>query len=146
MLLQEALYKIAKRDYTKAAADLAALKGEVLKSIKGESKFTPQLLGELIVEAEKHLAEVVAVRDNTKQEFDGCKHRIQEMQAKYDEVITWTELYNAAEFPAKKMIVANLINRIDVSTDYKIHIDFNIDLSHFNIQIPDCTYGKNKTA
>ena len=42
-------------------------------------------------------------------------------------------MYDATDLAAKKMIVANLINRVDVSTDYKVHIDFNIDLSHFNI-------------
>jgi hypothetical protein len=35
------------------------------------------------------------------------------------------------------MIVANLIKRIEVGTDYDIHIDLNIDLAHFNIQL-DC--------
>ena len=54
------------------------------------------------------------------------------------QVISWTELYEAADLAAKKMIVANLINRIDVGTDYDIHIDFNIDLSHFNIELDCC--------
>jgi hypothetical protein len=143
---QESIYKTAQRDYTKAAADIAQLKTEVLKSIRGESKFTPDLLNELITEAEKTLAEVGTVRDNAKKELENCKYRIFEMQAKYDEVISWTELYDAADFSAKKMIVANLINRVDVGTDFNIHIDFNIDLSHFNIQIPDCTFGQSKTA
>jgi len=67
-------------------------------------------------------------------------------QAKYDEVISWTELYDAADLTAKKMIVANLINRIDVGTDYYINIDLNIDLAHFGIQLDFCTYGQEKTA
>jgi len=65
------------------------------------------------------------------------------MQAKYDEVISWTELYDAAEHSAKKMIIANLINRIEVSRGYKIHIDFNIDLSHFKINIDGYNERKN---
>ena len=39
--------------------------------------------------------------------------------------------------------VANLINRIEVSTEYQVHIDFNIDLSHFNIQLDICAQRKN---
>jgi len=130
---QESLYKTAQRKYTKAAADLAELKAEVVKAIRGQSKFTPELLNGLITEGEKELAAHEAARNTAKQELDGCKHRMTEMQAQYDEVISWTELYDAADLPAKKMIVANLINRVEVSTDYKVHIDFNIDLSHFNI-------------
>jgi DNA invertase Pin-like site-specific DNA recombinase len=134
----ESRYKAAQREYTKAAADLAELKAEVLKAIRGESKFTPELLNELITEAEKGLAAIEAARNTAKQELDSCKHRMTEMQAQYDEVISWTELYDAADFAAKKMIIANLINRIEVSTDYKVHIDFNIDLSHFNIELDSC--------
>jgi len=135
---QESRYKTAQREHTKAADDLAELKAEVLKAIRGQSKFTPELLNELITEAEKSLAEIEAVRHTAKQELDGCTHRMSEMQTKYDEVISWTDLYEAADLAAKKMIVANLINRIDVGTDYDIHIDFNIDLEHFNIQLDCC--------
>ena len=81
-----------------------------------------------------------------KHELDECKNRIEEMQANYDEVISWTELYDAADFAAKKMIIANLINRVEVGTGYQIHIDLNIDLEHFNIQLDYCSYGQRKTA
>lgn len=33
------------------------------------------------------------------------------------------------------MIVANLINRIEVGADYEIHIDLNVDLAQFNIKM-----------
>ena len=134
----ESRYRAAEREYTKVAADLAEFKAEVLKAIRGESKFTPELLNELITESESKLAETLEVRNTAKQELDSCKLRMTEMQAKYDEVISWTELYDAADLSAKKMIVANLINRIEVGTDYDVHIDFNIDLSHFNIQLDIC--------
>jgi len=44
------------------------------------------------------------------------------------------------------MIVASIINRVEVGTNYEIHVDFNIDLSHFNIQLEGCTFGQSKTA
>jgi hypothetical protein len=68
------------------------------------------------------------------------------MLVKYDEVLSWTELYDAADWEAKKMIVANLINRIDVGMDYQIHIDLNIDLAHFNINHDFCSYEDSETA
>ncbi|MEM5770793.1 MAG: zinc ribbon domain-containing protein, partial [Bacillota bacterium] len=137
----ECRYKAVQRDYAKAAADLAELKSEVLKAIRGQSRFAPELLNDLIAEAEEELSSIEAVRDMAKRELDGCKYRMEEIQAQYDEVISWTELYDAADLPAKKMIVANLINRIEVGTNYKLHIDFNIDLSQFNI---DCDVSETK--
>lgn len=135
---KESLYRAAQREYTKAAADLAELKSEVLKAIRGQSKFSPELLNDLIAQSEKGVADIEATRDEAKRELDGCKYQMEEIQAQYDEVISWTELYDAADLPAKKMIIANLINRIDVGTDYEIHIDFNIDLKQFNIQADFC--------
>jgi len=55
-------------------------------------------------------------------------------------------LYDTVELSAKKMIVANLIKRIDVGIDYQLHIDLSIDLSHFDIQLDFCTFGQGKTA
>jgi len=143
---QETIYKAAQREYARTAGDIVELKAEVLKSIRGESKFSPELLNELITQAERGLAEIENVKDSAKRELEEHKNRMIELQAQYDEVISWTELYDAADLSAKKMIIANLVNRIDVDTDYQIHIDFNIDLSHFDIQFDFCTYGQSKTA
>ena len=143
---QESLYKAAQRKHTKAAADLAELKAEVLKAIRGQSKFTPELFNELISQGEQELSEIETARNTAKQTLDGCKYRVEEMQAQYDEVISWTELYDAADLPAKKMIVANLINRVEVGDGFKIHIDFNIDLSRFNIQLESLTCEQEETA
>jgi DNA invertase Pin-like site-specific DNA recombinase len=143
---QSIRYKTAQRDYAKTETDLAELKSEVIKSIRGESKFTADLLSELIAQTEKNLSEFEVIRDSAKRELDECESRIEEMKARYDEVISWTELYDAADLSAKKMIVANLINRIEVGVDYQLHIDLNIDLTHFGIQLEFCSFGHRKTA
>jgi len=143
---KEVRYKTTQRECAKVAADLAGLKEEVIKAIRGESKFSSDLLSELIAQTERNLAENESLRDVAKRELDVCQYSIEEMQVRYDEVISWTELYDAAEMPAKKMIIASLINRIDVGVDYQLHIDLNINLEHFNIQFDFCTHGLGRTA
>jgi len=142
----ESRYKVAQRNYAKTATDLAELKTEVVKAIRGESKFQSELLNELIAQAESGLVEYETICNKAKHELDECKYRVAEIQARYDEVISWTELYDAADLPAKKMIIAHLINRIEVGTDYQIHIDLNVDLAHFNIELDFCTYEQKETA
>ena len=61
-------------------------------------------------------------------------------------VISWTELYDAADLAARKMIVANLVNRIEVGFDYQLQIDLNIDLEHFDIHLDFCSFGQGKSA
>ena len=133
---QESRYKAARREHTKTAAEFAELKAEVIKTIRGKSKFTHELLNELIAQTEAKLAGIEVVRNTA--ELDSCKYRIEEMQVRYDEVVLWMALYDAVDMAAKKMIVTNLINRVEIGEIYKIHIDLNIDLSHFNIKIDMC--------
>ena len=53
------------------------------------------------------------------------------LSAQYDDIISWADMYDAASMEAKKMIVNCLIKRVEVYRDYKLHIDFNIDLEQF---------------
>ena len=41
-------------------------------------------------------------------------------------------MYDTASIEAKKMIV-NCFMRVEVYRDYKLHIDFNIDLEQFSM-------------
>ena len=143
---REARYKVAQRDHAKAMKDVTELKAEVIKAIRGESKFPSELLSDLISGAESKLAEDVVILNKAKRDLDECDNRIVEVQEQFDEVISWTELYDAADLAAKKMIVANLIDRIEVGLDYQIHIDLNIDIEHYNIQFDFCNFGQEISA
>ena len=143
---QEVRYNTAQRDYSKVATDISGLKAEVIKAVRGESKFTPDLLSELISQSEEELAGIETIRNIAKQELDNCQYRIVQLQERFDEVMSWTEMYDTADLTAKKMIIANLINRIEVGIDYQIHVDLNFELEDFNIQLDFCSCEKVKTA
>ena len=49
----------------------------------------------------------------------------------YDELISYADLYDSANFEAKKMIVNQLIRRVDVYRGYQINILFNFDLTPY---------------
>ena len=57
------------------------------------------------------------------------------LNAQYDDIISWADMYDTASMEAKKMIVNCLIKRIEVYRDYKLHIDFNIDFEQFSLGI-----------
>ena len=57
------------------------------------------------------------------------------LNAQYDDIISWADMYDSASMEAKKMIVSCLIKRVDVYRDYKLHIDFNIDFEQFSMGI-----------
>lgn len=55
-----------------------------------------------------------------------------ELNEQYNEIITWSGMYDTDSFEAKKMIINYLISRVEIYRGYKLHIDFQINLDQFN--------------
>lgn len=123
----------AKSELAKAQKSLDTLKGEVVKSITGESAFSTTLLNDLIAEAEAKVREVSTAYELAQADFDDSSCLIESIQNKYNSLIEWSRIYDGATMEAKKMIISYLITRVEVSSGYKIHIDFAIDFEQFNI-------------
>ena len=49
----------------------------------------------------------------------------------YEELISFSDLYDSASFEAKKMIVNQLIRRVVVYRGYQLNITFNFDLTPY---------------
>ncbi len=58
--------------------------------------------------------------------YDEGKAMLGNLNSQYDDIISWSDMYDTASFEAKKMIVNCLISRVEVCRDYKLHVDFNI--------------------
>lgn len=130
---RKTLLRSVRADYTKAAAELDMLKAEVIKTLRGESSFTKELLSSLITEAEAKYAELQKLFEQAQADYDEGQIVLKSLNAQYDDIISWSEMYDSASFEAKKMIVNCLISRVEVYRDYKLHIDFNIDLEQFGL-------------
>lgn len=65
-------------------------------------------------------------------ELENSEAVLNDISSRYDELISWADLYDTASFEAKKMIVNCLIKRVEVYRDYKLKVEFNFDLSQFN--------------
>ena len=64
--------------------------------------------------------------------YDEGQAMLETLNAQYDDIISWADMYDSASMESKKMIVNCLIKRVDVYRDYKLHIDFNIDFEQFS--------------
>ena len=120
-------------DYTKAAGELEMLRAEVIKSLRGESAFSQSLLGSLIADVETKCLEVQQQLEAAQAAYDEGQAVLASLNAQYDDIISWADMYDTASIEAKKMIVNCLIKRVDVYRDYKLHIDFNIDFEQFSM-------------
>ena len=61
--------------------------------------------------------------------------RAEEIRKDYQRILKWSELFDDSDIATKKMVAGYLIKRIDVYTDYRLHIEFNINFAQFELGI-----------
>ena len=129
---RKALLKSAKSDYAKAAAELDMLRAEVIKALRGESAFSQELLSSLIADGEKKCLAIQRTMEAAQAAYGEGQAMLDALNAQYDDIISWADMYDSASMESKKMIVSCLIRRVEVYRDYRLHIDFNIDFEQFS--------------
>ncbi len=129
---RKSLLQSVRVEYAKAAGELEMFRAEVIKSLRGESSFSQSLLNSLFADAETNCLVVQRNMEAAQAAYDEGKAVLATLNAQYDDIITWSEMYDTASIEAKKMIVSCLISRVEVYRDYKLHIDFKIDFEQFS--------------
>ena len=135
--LRKTNLKKAKAEYAREQETLSMLREEVIKSIRGESVFSQEMLSDLISETDAKVHEYAQICDSLEREVEQGQLLIDELSESYDQIISWSELFDSASMEAKKMIVNALITRIDVFKDYRLNIEFNFSLRQFFFGIND---------
>ena len=129
------LLQSIRAEHAKAAAELDMLKAEIIQVLRGESTFSKELLSGMVSEAEAKAAALQKQLTTAQTAYNEGQAVLNALNAQYDDIISWADMYDGANLEAKKMIVNCLIKRIEVYRDYKLHIDFNIDLEQFMTSI-----------
>ena len=110
---------------------MLSLKAEILACIKGESVLPRETLAEMITEQEEKLTELENLCESASEELEKTAELMGKVSRLYDELISYADLYDSASFEAKKMIVNQLIRRVDVYRGYQLNITFNFDLTPY---------------
>ena len=94
---------------------------EVLKCLEGESAFSQEMLARLIAQAE---AEVRQAKDEYAALLQNNDDRttVQQIRSYYDEFLGWANEFNLATVERKRVILAQLFEKVEVGKGYKITI------------------------
>lgn len=128
-----------KKDYEKAEKDLKCLKDEIVKSITGESEFSPQMLKGAIEAQEEKCYVLSTALHEAEKELENSEALLLGIAEKYRDIISWADAYEQADIPAKKMIVSHIIDKVTVYRDYELKIELNISVEQFLDTIEYCT-------
>ena len=119
-------------ELSKNKKQLDKLEDEVAASLTGESRYSPELLSRSIKKVEEKIAEINETLDTLENEMNGKKRSMDNVKPMYDTFKGWAEEFNEnISMERKKMIVSQLLSRIDVYKGYEIHIELNMDYKQF---------------
>lgn len=125
------LVKELRRDATKAESELQRLQSEIIKSLTGESAFTPEMLRPVIDAQERKYADLMMKLRTAEEDMYDGENNLLALTEKFDDVLQWAAMYDNADIAAKKMIVSRIIDRVDMYRDYEIRITLNISIEQF---------------
>ncbi len=79
----------------------------------------------------KHRAKLEAAQQtlvNAKTHMEAEEENAKATKAQIDELVSWAECFEKADIGTRHLIVGRLIERVEVSAGYKVHIKFRISL------------------
>ena len=138
---KKAFLRKAQKDYEKAEKDLQRLKSEIVNALTGASAFSPELLNSVIQEQSQRCEELRNALNEAEKDYAESDSQIEVRSQQYDDLLEWSAAYETASISAKKVIVARMIERVDVYRGYQLKLKLNISVEQFlvsleNIKIP----------
>ena len=111
--------------------DEKTLRDEVLRALKGESIYKPEMLKEMLDEKK-------VKRDSLEAEYLACQAekatenaQIQYLSEQFSHIKEWAQEFDNATTEQKKMILARLIQKITVAKDYHLTVTFYVTQEDF---------------
>lgn len=133
------------REINKLTEDIRTLESKLPEAIRGDYYFSVETLSRMITEREeqlKSLKENMAKLQNKMEESDLTYGDLEKFTSIAPD---WEQLFEDADIPTKRMLLASLIERIDVKAD-DISIKFRIRVDDFMGDSKDAEGSENSSS
>ena len=143
MALIQGDLKRARTENTKANTDYESLKAEVLKAVQGKSALPMEVLNEVLEETRQRVLDTSRKVTELTLELENENSKMTEMQAEFDRIASWSEIFDSSDIATKKMICGYIIKKVRVYRDYQLSVEFNINVEQFlngidSVEQTDC--------
>jgi len=92
---------------------------------------TADVLEEMIKETRSRLATLMKELEQNKEKAADLKNSAAAVQKEYDKIMSWADLYAGSSIEGKKMILRQLIDRVNIGRDFEIEVEFKISVAQF---------------
>lgn len=124
-------YRQAVSEFEKTQKQVSALEAEAVKALTGESQLDLSVVNGMLLKLRaKQDADNQAVEEAKARVEADAKNR-KATEAQVDQLLTWAEKYDAASFEAKHLIIAALVDRVEVNKNYEVKVFFKVSAEQF---------------
>lgn len=110
---------------------LQGLTDEIGRSLTGDSRFDTDTLADAIKRAREDLTRNEELLAKCAQELTEQATLTEGLDGKYEQFRSWAEVFDRASREEQKMIVCQLIQRVEIRKGYEITVDFNPTYEQF---------------
>ena len=113
--------------------ELAEYEAEVIKALRGTSKFSPDLLNKLHSEATERTKQAKQRVALCEAELSNSELRLNELRREYSSLLSWADIFDISSIEAKKMILTHIIRVVRVKRDYELDVELHISCEQFMV-------------
>ena len=107
------------------------LNEEIANTLIGESFYSPEQLSAAMTTVQQRITAINQQLEKIGNEMEQKKASMEKVRPMYDMFKGWAEEFRMATIEQKKMIISQVISRIEIGKGYKINITLNMEYEQF---------------
>ena len=129
--MNEIAYRQAEADFFEAHKQITALEDQTMKFLTGENTVDISIINAMMPKYKEKLAHAQKRMDETRDKMEAEKATAKNAVQEVTDLLSWAEAFDDATIEEKHMIIARLVERIDIGHDYEIEIKFRISVEQY---------------
>ena len=114
-----------------AHKQIAALEEQAIKALTGENSLDISIVNSMMPKHREKMEQAQRRMEEAKAKMDKEKEQSKEAQREIGDLVSWADAFDEADPETRKMIIARLVERIDIGADYSISIRFRISMKQY---------------
>lgn len=135
-VIQDA-YDKAEAEYESLYRKMSLLEEEAVKALDGTSKFDTDTISSMIAKCRSQLEGSKAYLADMQKKLEKEEASKDGQAEKLKQILSWADMFEQANTETKHMILAKLIERVDVSANGQIQIKFRLTAKEYLGEQPD---------
>ena len=108
-----------------------AIEKEIISCLMGESKMTTDVLNPMLNDIRDEIESTEKVLSGLQKEKEDEDNHLRFLSSQYQNIMEWADTYDLMQQNEKRMVLAHLIEKIEVKRDYYLSVTFYVALEDF---------------